>query len=85
MLNRLKRFFRSEPLQPNAPAMGLSSPQDISLVVPMIKAVSSAPHARPDLTLSAEDSPVMLPLAANMMIMYAVDRPTHLDHNAKHL
>jgi uncharacterized protein YtpQ (UPF0354 family) len=86
MLKHLARLFGSQQPQdsPETPPDSTAAlpVADIELIVPMIKAVSdSAPKDRvTEIHLSFEQSPASLPFAADMIVMYAIDRPDHLEY-----
>ncbi|MBD9668012.1 DUF1444 family protein [Variovorax sp. VRV01] len=50
---------------------------DLTLLVPLIKVVELDDPSTAVLTLSHDDSPVTRPFAADLIVMYAVDLPTH--------
>ena len=79
MLKRLSRLLgRTAKAEP---AIGLRA-SDMELVVPMIKAVSEPrpTDAGKVLHLGFDQSPMSRPLAADMLVMYAIDRPTHVEY-----
>jgi uncharacterized protein YtpQ (UPF0354 family) len=49
------------------------------LIVPLVKGIGSSSGGGAALQLSADDSPVMRPFASDMVIMYAIDRPSHFE------
>src|SRR5262245_25829299 len=62
------------------PATGVAA-ADLSLVVPLVKAVvtDDAPGAGNTMQLSADDSPIIVPLVADLIVMYAFDRPQQFE------
>ena len=55
---------------------------DLDLIVPMIKAISGGNTKAPmsEIRLPFEQSPASMSLAADMVVMYAIDRPSHLEY-----
>lgn len=86
MLKHLARLFGSQPPQdspaPQPNSVAALPAADIELIVPMIKAMGgSTPQERmPEMQLSFEQSPASLAFAADMIVMYAIDRPDHLEY-----
>jgi len=50
---------------------------DLTLLVPFIKVMELDDPSVTVVTLSHDDSPVMRPFAADLVVMYAIDLPTH--------
>lgn len=83
MFRRLKTIWspsasrRTKPTGPAAP--GWSSSGDQLLIVPLVKGIGRSSGDAAALQLSADDSPVVRPFASDMVIMYAIDRPSHFE------
>lgn len=86
MLKHLSRLFGGNPSQvpqhKQRQATSALSAADIALIVPMLKgtAYSDPKESRSEIHLSFEQSPASLPFAADMLVMYAIDRPQHLEY-----
>jgi uncharacterized protein YtpQ (UPF0354 family) len=83
MLKQLSRFFGGNRDMAAQFEISLSLPEaDLALIVPMIKgAADPKPQSdRAEIQLSHEQSPVSHPFAADMVVMYAIDRPRHLEY-----
>ena len=50
---------------------------DLSLLVPILKVMEPADPSDNVLVLARDDSPVVRPFAADLIVMYAIDLPTH--------
>lgn len=50
---------------------------DLTLLVPIIKVIEMDDPSAPVMTLPHDDSPVMRPFAADLVVMYAIDLPSH--------
>ncbi|MEM4987357.1 DUF1444 family protein [Collimonas sp. H4R21] len=50
---------------------------DQSLLVPIIKVAEFDTYSSPVVALSHDDSPVIKPFSADLIVMYALDLPTH--------
>ncbi|TSP12225.1 DUF1444 family protein [Cupriavidus campinensis] len=50
---------------------------DLSLVVPILKVMEPADPSDDVLVLARDESPVTRPFAADLIVMYAIDLPTH--------
>jgi hypothetical protein len=87
MLKNLSRVFGASPQQEQAGATDALPSGDFDLIVPMIKPVSEPHPGEPcaELHLPFEQSPVSQPLAADMIVMYAIDRPGHLEYISNHV
>jgi uncharacterized protein YtpQ (UPF0354 family) len=59
--------------------VGWQSSGDQSLIVPLVKGIDPYSGEGTAIQLSADDSPVMRPFASDMVIMYAIDRPSHFE------
>lgn len=75
----------STPAQPPAgpppkPGVDELSRSDASLVVPMIKRLHEPGGGGAGVKMPTDDAPVIAPLAADMVVMYAIDRPDHLEY-----
>ena len=83
MFRRLKTFLSSSASKrtrsAGSAALGWSSSDDQSLIVPLVKGIGSSSGEGTAIQLSADDSPVMCPFASDMVIMYAIDRPSHFE------
>lgn len=62
-----------------AAALGWSSSGDQSLIVPLVKGIDQFSSEEAALQLSADDSPVMRPFTSDLVILYAIDRPSHFE------
>jgi len=84
MLKRLANFLRTAKSVKYVDSMGLKSRDDLSMVVPLIKSVGREPEARVEseetIRLSFEESPVTRTFAADMILMYALDRADWLEY-----
>ncbi|MBX3628040.1 MAG: DUF1444 family protein [Rhizobacter sp.] len=86
MLKHLSSMFskrQAQESQPKKAELDIAlSEQDKELVVPMIKAIvgPGAPAEGTELHLSFEQSPISRPFAADMIVMYALNRPSHLEY-----
>ncbi len=80
-LGRLLDFGTRGTGSEAGPSLALSA-EDLALVVPMVKALVSPPsgEAARSIELPLDASPVTVPFAADMVLMYAVDRDTHLQY-----
>lgn len=64
---------------PSKPGDAGLSRSDASLVVPMIKR-THGPSTASTVKLSDDDAPVIVPLDADLVVMYAIDRPEVLEY-----
>ncbi len=53
---------------------------DMPFIIPMLKQLASKDTAATLADLAPADSPVLRPLAADVVVMYAVDRPNRLEY-----
>lgn len=83
MFRRLKTFLSPAPSKrtksTGSAALGWSSSGDQSLIVPLVKGMGLPSGEGAAIQLSVDDSPVVRPFASDMVIMYAIDRPSHFE------
>ena len=83
MLKHLSRLLGDERHTATEGKASLSLPAaDVALIVPMIKGTGDPEPqgGRSKIRLSHAQSPASISFAADMIIMYAIDRPKHLEY-----